>query len=961
MSARRRSGHPDGDARPPGGLLNRARIALRIARRSSLRARGRSALIVGLITIPVAGMAVLTLVMASTTPTTAEYLTVQLGRTQASVQVVAPPDSGVIQDPRSTAWTNTPTDDAPESGESRRIDELVAPGTRLIPLLGGSATVQTASGIAAVRTMLGETWDPALAGRYRLAEGHAPRAAGEILATVGGLERLGIPVGGSVHLVAPADREATVVGVLDDLELPSSEPVLFGMPTSFGADTDLLGDPQTIAYLPDATLSWAQVKALNDQGAVALSRAVQLHPPRSTDYDGTTFGDRVNYTSTLLMGSIIIGFALLEVMLLAGAAFMVGARAQERSLATLASVGGARGTLIAVISSGGLILGAIGGVLGVAVGVGLGTLFMAATGDGSATRYWGFHLPLATLVWIALAAVAVGWLGALIPAVRASRIDVVAALRGARRPSKPSIRRPIVGLVLLALGVLLTLGGGALSVAVSAANRYGPDHPIVWAMTGMLIGGPILAVLGLVLCSGLLLRLIARALSRAGVPARLASRDAARNPSRSVPALAVIMTTVFVAVFAMTMIASGEATAGAQYQYRLLPGQVGLSTSATDPQTGTSKAVPGSELADAARASLDGAKVRVLASVADPTFLSGERTTDPHALLPSLTVPAANQCPADLNSVNYDESMTWGSSNSDAPAADWRCQSQVVLYGGTWSNAGRLWVGDADDLSLMLGRAPDAASRATLENGGAVSFYPNYLEHGSVTVSWWPADHWDNAQPFDATAPASRSVALKATLVTPAHPLPYGALISRATADRLGLQYTDGLVLADPRTAPTRNQLDALNARISAVTGFPDSFASYVETGPPRAAGGFAWALVGLSALVAIAAAAIAIGLARADGRRDENTLAAVGASPRIRRGFGFWQAVVLAGVGAVLGALVGLVPALALTLPGSATQFSAPWLQIAVAATVLPLAIACASWLALGRRPTELRRAAIE
>ncbi|MFF1632281.1 hypothetical protein [Leifsonia sp. NPDC058248] len=198
-------------------------------------------------------------------------------------------------------------------------------------------------------------------------------------------------------------------------------------------------------------------------------------------------------------------------------------------------------------------------------------------------------------------------------------------------------------------------------------------------------------------------------------------------------------------------------------------------------------------------------------------------------------------------------------------------------------------------------------------------------------------------------------------MVTPAHPLPYGILISRSTADSLGLAYSDSIVMATPRTPATQSQVDALNGRISAITGIPDSYATYVENGPSRGASGLAWALVALSALVAVAAASIAIGLARADGRRDQVTLAAVGASPSVRRGFGFWQAIMLAGVGAILGALTGLVPAIALTLPGGSTQFSAPWLQIAVAATMLPLAIASVTWLTAGRVTIDTRRAAIE
>ncbi len=199
-------------------------------------------------------------------------------------------------------------------------------------------------------------------------------------------------------------------------------------------------------------------------------------------------------------------------------------------------------------------------------------------------------------------------------------------------------------------------------------------------------------------------------------------------------------------------------------------------------------------------------------------------------------------------------------------------------------------------------------------------------------------------------------------LQRPAHPIRFGIFISAATADSLGLSYADSTVLAAPKTMPTTAQLDALNSAVDVLAGSPTAhYVIWVERGPAQTAGAFSWAIVGLAALIAIGAAAVAIGLARADGRRDQETLAAIGSGSRVARGFGFWQALLLAGTGAVLGAAIGLVPAIALTLPGASTLFSAPWPAIVGAATVMPLAIACGAWLlATGRTPRP-RRSAIQ
>ena len=85
-----------------------------------------------------------------------------------------------------------------------------------------------------------------------------------------------------------------------------------------------------------------------------------------------------------------------------------------------------------------------------------------------------------------------------------------------------------------------------------------------------------------------------------------------------------------------------------------------------------------------------------------------------------------------------------------------------------------------------------------------------------------------------------------------------------------------------------------------------------------------------------------------------------------------FWQAVVIAGIGTLLGAAIGLLPSLALAIPpqlaaASGTpvpasglpDFAPPWLQLGLTAAALPLLIAIGSWLTAGRRRIAVRRAA--
>ncbi|MHB1234825.1 MAG: ABC transporter permease family protein, partial [Microbacteriaceae bacterium] len=724
--------------------LRRARLAIRIARRSSVRSPGRSALIVALIALPVAGMAAVTLVIPSTMATTAERIAVELGHAQARVQVIAPPGTGLTQDPLSNGWGGG-SPPGPGNPALRKPGDLFPAGTSLVPVLDTAVTVTTRTGVAVLPAVEGRPWDPALAGRYDLVAGRAPAAAGEVMATASALHRLGLALGQEARLVAPIAHTVTVVGVLSDRMIPAATAELFGTPGAFTGRSDILGNSRTILYLPSLTLDWQQVQQLNTQGAVVLSRQVLEHPPASTAIGSGAGGSSL---TGFLSAAMLFGFAVLEVTLLAGAAFTVGARAQERSLAIVAGIGSTRSTIFSIITASGLVLGLLGGIVGVGLGIAAGSAFMTWTTDGSATRYWGYHLWWPAMIGIVLLALVIGWLGALVPGIRGSKFDVVAALRGARRPPVPRRRRPIAGVVAVTIGIALTLAGGGLIILLFQSGRY--TSPLIGVGTGLLIGGPILAQLGLILCSGLLLRLLARLLSRAGVAARLASRDAARNPGRSVPALAVVMTTVFGAVFAMTAFTSFEVTARAHYEYSTMPGQVQVPLHYWGPQPNEVTAFPHpGEVVSAVNRTLGISTARALASVPDAPFTGGPTVrpaTNPSVLLPELTVPAVNQCPSDPTSLNFSKATTVpGSAAQRTAQADWRCQSSYVLSGQSDDGRGHIWVGTAADLALVLGSAPSQAAKDALAGGGAVSLYPEYIAAGKATVSWWLASHWTQA------------------------------------------------------------------------------------------------------------------------------------------------------------------------------------------------------------------------
>jgi putative ABC transport system permease protein len=1001
MSRQRRRGAQESPPAAPKGSerANRKaslRLALTIAARTSIRALGRSALIVAMVALPVIGLVGIAVVADSAyNPSAQERVTTELGGTEALLRVAVGAGAGMRQPPdkpdyySACCWEN--------QGDFVSPRDALPTGTRILPVTTTTVIATTATGIGRIDVREGEVWDPSFAGHYDVVEGRAPRSDREVMVTGSLLTRLGAKVGDSVALQEGPLSQVTIVGVLDDQTLPAAQEWFFARPGAISG-TSAWEDLQAATfYLPDTEVSWEMVKELNEDGITVLSRSVLLNPPPE---DGTfpVYNQWSTLLSIMSMVAIVAAFAAFEVVLLAGAAFTVTARQQQRTLATIASVGAPRKLLFRILAANGIVLGAIGGLLGTAIGIGAAAAYMAITADGSADQYYGFHLPWLGFLAATVFAVLIGWIASLLPARNTSRFDVVAALRGARKPPAPSARRPVVGLMMLLGGIGVTLVGGILmAVLIEAGRDYPGGHPLQWIPVVMLIVGPILAQLGLVLCGPLLLRLVARMLRGSGLGARLASRDSARNPGRAVPALAAVMTTVFVAVFGMCVAAGGDESTHENYQWAMPLGGIRVPLvqadfSHQDAPIVTVYAHPDA-VERAIRDSVDVDRMQLLAGVPDWVPPSGAAEPEPAATpgageepeqaenpeaagglepteaveaagdseIAQLDIPPQNLCPRNPRSTDYSpEAEDLTTQEGRAALTDSRCQN-FFAAGSFGPGFDHLFVGDAESLAIILGEEPSAEAKRTLADGGAIALYRDYVANGQLSISWWTPKQIERGDRGESRGEPSRTETLDAVVELPEHPLYFGVLITKATADRLGLDYRDSVVIASTKTVPTTQEQDALNQAIAAL---PDNNGEWspvyasVETGPTNYFAPLVWGLLGLAGLIAIASSAVAIGLARFDGRQDDATLSALGAGRLVRKSFAFWQGVIIAGIGSILGAATGLVPAWALGATG--LPFVPPWLQIGIAVVALPLVIACGSWLLATRNKVSARRVAI-
>lgn len=935
-------GRQDGHSR--GSRTSRWRIAARLARRQVRRTRLSSLLIAVLVALPIAGMVGYAIIASSLNGTPQEKARVELGEMVAWVSPVGVPDAEFFQAPTEPGWNGYAADPvgAMIEPDGAPIDDptaLLPTGTEAIAVIEGQVRVGTADGATIVRAWAGDTWDPGFAGRFDVIAGERPHNSGEAMVTPASLERLGISLGDEITLTDPRGM-FIVVGTVDAATLPDDEAAIFlpdGVP--------LQGE--TRWYLPEQSLSWPDVQELNEQGVVAYSRDVVLDPPEQVSADVQNVYDQAQGAmwQLILLLAVAGVFAAYVVVMLAGAAFAVAARRQQRSLAVAASVGASAGDLRRTVLLQGTLLGLVGGTAGLAFGVGFAAVTMRFTADGSATQYWGFHVPWTVLAGILVFAVLVGTASAAVPARTVARSDTLSALRGARRPQKPKTSRPVWGSLILLAGVGLTIASALTMAAVNVADPalVAYDSPLrIIAPFGIVIG-PILVQLGILLSGGWLLWLASRGLSRLGLAARLASRDAAAHSSRTVPAFAAIAATVFVAVFALGQISMQNGATARNWNY-----QAPLHALSVEfhPNTNTPFNV------DVATATAT--------SAVDLATQAGAQSTAVIAKQPYPQPPSSSE--------GADQDTRWVIA---VLPERYLLDSTTVSY--TWNGydpSNPISVIASPQLETALGVDLSASQLSAYRSGTALVTDDRFVTDGRIDVAAWTAQNaYDGAVPGNVWVhdpqmpPLAKPLQQESVdaIVIDAPLQPTAIAIAPDAAVELGMITQPARVIADFPEPLQASDLDRIRAQTELRSTRDATMYAAYEQGPPDDVFWMVPILIAVSVLV-LGASAVALGLARFERRPDDATLAAVGGTRGLRRRISFWQGLIIAGFGTIAGAVAGVLPPIgfAIQSQGNLLVSDLPWLVVGALAIALPLAIAAVSWLVPPRAPDLTRRTAI-
>ncbi|MBO2455843.1 ABC transporter permease [Actinomadura barringtoniae] len=422
------------------------------------------------------------------------------------------------------------------------------------PVIQGSGQLLGKDGknLAARGPRVAGNWitDPKL-NAYHLVNGRAPSAPDEIVITELAAEQGKLRVGDRTSVLTPQRVPVTVVGI-----------------SRFG-DEDAFGETTFTAFSADGArrhvaqgsgrITGVAVRADGGVSQEALAARVRGVLPAGTEAitGAKLTKEGVDQVSDGFLRAFRIGLAAFGVVALLVAAFSIHntfaitLAQRTRESALLRALGASRGQLGALAVGEAVVVGVIATLAGLAGGLGMAALLkLVFAGFGMGLDEQGLVFT-ATPVLIALpTGLLVTLLATLSPAVRASRVAPLAALREvAAERQGPSESRIIIGAVLAAVSV----GGvvwGALTGSMQITGAGALMTLAVMIVLGPIAARPAAAIAG------------APAARLRGVAGALARDNAARSPRRTAGAAAALMIGVGVVtlmtVFAGSLKASVE-------------------------------------------------------------------------------------------------------------------------------------------------------------------------------------------------------------------------------------------------------------------------------------------------------------------------------------------------------------------------------------------------------------------
>lgn len=397
-------------------------------------------------------------------------------------------------------------------------------------------------------TPIGGAGPPTLAGNWvtdeslnpqRIAEGSAPAEDDQAVVDAGSARTAGIAIGDRITVLTPDPVRFTVTGFTKYGDLDSLGGTTYVGMTFAAAQEHLAapGELTSILLQADDGVSPEEL----------VERVTPLLPPKTEVLTGVELTERQNeqvQSGFLSFFQIFLTvFAVIALVVSTFSiynTFSVIAAQKTRESALLRAVGASRRQVLGSLAGESLLIGILASALGTALGVGVAAgLLRLLEALGTGLPSTGLSISPGSLVVGFVVGILVTVVAAIWPAVRASRVAPLAALRDveAERRGRMTVRL-VGGLVLIVAGLAAV---GSLAVT---------DGDELWRVAG----GGVALFAGFILfgpvAAAPLARVVGAPLSRfRGVSGRMAQANATRNPRRTASTATALM--VGVAVVSM--------------------------------------------------------------------------------------------------------------------------------------------------------------------------------------------------------------------------------------------------------------------------------------------------------------------------------------------------------------------------------------------------------------------------
>ena len=304
---------------------------------------------------------------------------------------------------------------------------------------------------------------------YKLVEGRAPEQPAEVVINRGAAKSGDLHLGDTTVVQTPEPIEVRIVGI-----------ATFGDADGLGQTTwtafTLPAAQDVVMREPDKVSSILVTAAPGVSSAELRDRIAAVMPANTEAITGKALADEriddIAKTFLNLLRTFLVVFALIALAvatLSINNTFAITIAQRTRELALLRAVGASRRQVRGAVTLEALVIGAGSGLVGLVGGLGIAGLLKGLfDAFGGALPAGGMEIRAQSLAIGFAAGVLVTMIAAQAPARRASGVAPVEALREADvEPGRPSRRRRITAVVLLAAGLALTLsaassGQGAL-------------------------------------------------------------------------------------------------------------------------------------------------------------------------------------------------------------------------------------------------------------------------------------------------------------------------------------------------------------------------------------------------------------------------------------------------------------------------------------------------------------------